>query len=383
LIKIILLKFFGQENQIQEALQGYHPLAAHWSCFWPSIIEHFNQANCQLIIDDRVSSFNVNILWIIDIPPRKKELTELFNRVHAEFVIYQQIESPLSHPAALNPKNFLWADAVISYDPLFLFDCISYGIKSVLDLRLSFGLQRPLSHKISYQERKTLALVNTNLYYGLLKPRQAAASFFDTLPVINWYQSGYNLRNKDVMNLIFGERYSLRRNFSNYIENIVLSPTNENNFTFDIYGHNWTGEAISWLHKFVKPKSYTSSKGKSSLDKLELLSRYKYTLAIENYEGKRGYISEKIIDPLLAGSVPIYLGDHNVGNYIPQSCFISISSFASKKELFKYLASITESDWMDYQSAIDSFLSSDNARIFDADYTAFKLTNFVMNLTLP
>jgi len=380
--KTILLRFFGQEHQIKDALQGKHALAAHWSGFWPYLIENLGHRNYQLLLDDKTSSYNVDYLWIIDIPPKKQKLDEVLRRVNADFILYQQIESPLSHPAALNPKNLLWADAVISYDPIFLSEALSSGIKSGLNLRVSLGLHNSPLYNLSFHERKTLTLVNTNIYYGLLKPRQAATHIFDTLPVLNWYRSGYKIRNNDVVNLLLSERYSLRRKICRQIEHNCHKTIENNSFVFDIYGANWSGEAITWLHKVFKPQNYSSNKGQSNLDKLELLSGYRYTLAIENYQGRRGYISEKIIDPLLAGSVPIYLGDFNIKNYIPENCFISISSFSSTRKLLQHLVSITEEEWMEYKSAGDSFLSSGKARIFDAQFTANKLADYISNLSL-
>lgn len=45
--------------------------------------------------------------------------------------------------------------------------------------------------------------------------------------------------------------------------------------------------------------------------KLEIIANYKFTLAFENAIGK-DYVTEKFFDPLIAGSVPIYLGAPNV-----------------------------------------------------------------------
>ena len=45
--------------------------------------------------------------------------------------------------------------------------------------------------------------------------------------------------------------------------------------------------------------------------KLSLLARYKFTLAFENSRAA-GYVTEKLFQPLIAGSLPIYWGAPDV-----------------------------------------------------------------------
>lgn len=53
------------------------------------------------------------------------------------------------------------------------------------------------------------------------------------------------------------------------------------------------------------------------------LENYRYSLAIENYKGEN-YFSEKIIDPLLAWSMPIYWGCMNLDEYLPEDSYVWI-----------------------------------------------------------
>ena len=46
----------------------------------------------------------------------------------------------------------------------------------------------------------------------------------------------------------------------------------------------------------------------------EIVDNYEYHICIENYVTK-DYFSEKIMDPLLSNTVPIYLGCENIDNY--------------------------------------------------------------------
>ena len=58
-------------------------------------------------------------------------------------------------------------------------------------------------------------------------------------------------------------------------------------------------------------------------DKFQFLSSYKFSIAMENTEGD-GYISEKLIDSFLAGTIPIYYGDYMIDEYINLEAFILI-----------------------------------------------------------
>jgi len=66
------------------------------------------------------------------------------------------------------------------------------------------------------------------------------------------------------------------------------------------------------------------------------LSNYKFTIAFENTVTP-GYVTEKLLEPLAAGSIPIYHGsDECVRDFNPQS-FIKISDFSSWDDAVEYI----------------------------------------------
>lgn len=60
--------------------------------------------------------------------------------------------------------------------------------------------------------------------------------------------------------------------------------------------------------------------------KRTFLSHYKFTIAFENFS-YRGYNTEKLTDPLLAGSVPIYLGNPEIARHFNPDCFINAHDY--------------------------------------------------------
>jgi hypothetical protein len=105
----------------------------------------------------------------------------------------------------------------------------------------------------------------------------------------------------------------------------------------------WSGY-ISELMSYIRVDSYgkwrpnrvlANDSGRET--KLDTIARYKFTLAFENSLSK-DYVSEKIFDPLIAGSVPVYKGAPNIVDFVPADhCFINVDDFRGPRELADYL----------------------------------------------
>ncbi len=90
--------------------------------------------------------------------------------------------------------------------------------------------------------------------------------------------------------------------------------------------------------KFLNNMRLPDDHGRSS--KMERLKRYKFTLAFENAID-RDYVTEKFYDPLVAGSVPIYLGAPNVATFAPgEHSYINVQDFPNPKTLAGYVQSL-------------------------------------------
>ena len=74
-------------------------------------------------------------------------------------------------------------------------------------------------------------------------------------------------------------------------------------------------------------------------NKIAFLSNYKFSIAMENSSGD-GYLSEKIVDSLLAGTIPIYYGDYMVDEYINPKTYILIKGEKDLDEKIEYIKKI-------------------------------------------
>ena len=78
--------------------------------------------------------------------------------------------------------------------------------------------------------------------------------------------------------------------------------------------------------------------------KLRLIGQHKFTLAFENSIAV-DYVTEKLYDALVAGSVPVYLGAPNVRELAPaDGCFIDATDFAGPDALAAYLNDLASDD---------------------------------------
>jgi len=82
---------------------------------------------------------------------------------------------------------------------------------------------------------------------------------------------------------------------------------------------------------------YLYSEDKTFYDvAVELYSEYYFVLSIEN-SWKEGYFTEKILNPILAHSIPIYWGHPKVFEYINKKRVIYLPDYNDYSELFTYL----------------------------------------------
>lgn len=109
-------------------------------------------------------------------------------------------------------------------------------------------------------------------------------------------------------------------------------------------------------------------------NKLTALKDYRYSLIIENTR-KDYYFSEKLIDALLTGVIPIYWGCPSIDEFFNID---GILSFKNIKELDTILENMSEQDYMArYEAIKDNFQRAQSYR-----YTEFHVKNILAQLAL-
>lgn len=99
---------------------------------------------------------------------------------------------------------------------------------------------------------------------------------------------------------------------------------------------------INFFHQLSKYKkvdsggSYLNNINYSVKDKRHFIANYKFTLAFEN-SSYPGYTTEKIFEPMMASSIPIYWGNPFVGKDFNTASFVNLHDFRNEKQAIEFI----------------------------------------------
>lgn len=126
----------------------------------------------------------------------------------------------------------------------------------------------------------------------------------------------------------------------------------------DLYGRGWE---IWWSHQSLwwpywrHHRAIMSSYRGACISKLEVLSKYRFSLCFENMP-MTGYVTEKLFDCFYAGTVPIYWGAPDINELVPSEAYIDMRKFHSFEDMFDHVQKISDSDWTNMREAAQDFL---------------------------
>lgn len=181
-----------------------------------------------------------------------------------------------------------------------------------------------------------------------------------------------------------------------YSENRILKNISNKKFCNFIYSNQVRSDSIRsiFFEELCKYKIVDSSGklhnncppiGPLREDKIKFLSNYKFTIAFENSDVD-GYTTEKIIDPLVAGSIPIYWGNCQVARDFNHKSFLVLKdrSITSIQELIQKMKEIDINPYLEKKILEEppilenQFIDSERVLIkfFDKLLHCFEKSNF-------
>ena len=105
-------------------------------------------------------------------------------------------------------------------------------------------------------------------------------------------------------------------------------------------------EFFKKLCKYKKVDSggrFLNNIGQAVSDKLEFIKDYKFTIAFEN-SSSSGYTTEKLIEPMVASSIPIYWGNPKVHLDFNKKSFVFVNDFVDMDEAIQEIIYLDTND---------------------------------------
>lgn len=172
---------------------------------------------------------------------------------------------------------------------------------------------------------------------------------------------------------------ALNKNSSYEFRTKIIEKISKKKDIFTLYGEGWDKSQIPmdfplvYLFYKIKPLNFLLEKllnifsfevsSEGAIDsKIKTQNKFDFTLAIEPFLGYPVTILEKIFDPMISGSIPIYFGPNNIP--IPDNCYIRISDKITVEELINLVKKTTDKEKIAYRQNIYNFLISDQADRF-------------------
>jgi len=232
----------------------------------------------------------------------------------------------------------------VDKNPDFIFHSSYIGSRNVLS---TFGNKPNIFYQIEDWIPK-----NLNDASFIIHPRtnlKLDSSKYLDLPSY-WFQI-YILGRK-IEELIKSDKSYIRKdNFCNFIYKVSNPKLKQyevrNKFYLDM------SKEFGFIHCPGKsmnnsPSIDKNKKGKywRHYNKLNYIKNFKYTITFENHWAP-GYITEKLIDPMLVGSIPIYWGAPKISEYhgFNKKSFIYVNDFKSNKEVINKIKRMSKGDY--------------------------------------
>lgn len=309
----------------------------------------------QLDTWDLVPPGRAEILWFIDLPRTRRDWHAAKEQFPNAKTVLMACESPLVCPQMFNKKNRVFFDHIVSYEQAD----DSTGFTSY---RLPVPVAEPLDGP-KFSERRLLCMVNSNRVDGMWAVRQSG---WEGLPGIGRLLNGWHFGLEDLKRVVSADLYIERRR-------IAREADQQAALEIDFFGKGWKGQPISWCPLYPNPP-YRCSAGSFVEDRIATLSGYRFSLAYENWRGRLDYVTDRLFDGFLAGTVPVYLGDVSIGDVIPRECFVDAREFPDRNQLLLHLSSMPESRWKVMVIAGREFMGSSAINAFREESFAEKMT---------
>jgi hypothetical protein len=113
-------------------------------------------------------------------------------------------------------------------------------------------------------------------------------------------------------------------------------------------------------------------------DKIGTLRKYKFNLCFENVRYP-GYVTEKIFDAMVAGTIPVYWGAPDITEMVPADAFINAADFSGFDPMHDFMRTLSVGEAERILKAGRDFLRSNEGQRFSYEGFAEELIQVIIN----
>jgi hypothetical protein len=338
------------ENRIFD--EGFGPAGAYVNAF--SLFRTLAlQENWSIDTWDMVPAGAARVLWFIDLPSTRESFLRAKELFPGAITVLMVCESPLICPQMFNDDNRHEFDHVVSYEQKNGARLHSYR----LPVPLAVTCEGP-----DFDDRRLLCMINSNRIEGLWAMRQQGLV---GLPGIGRMFNGWRHGLKDWRRVFEGDLYPERRRLARELDKFP-------GIHVDFFGKGWDGSQISWF-PYYPNAPYSRHRARFVDNRIGTLSRYRFSLAYENWHGSADYLTDRFFDALLAGVVPVYLGDSRIDDLAPPGSFVDARHFNNHFQLISHLSEMSRESWLELVSCGRSFLNTEGVLNFSEESFARRM----------
>lgn len=119
---------------------------------------------------------------------------------------------------------------------------------------------------------------------------------------------------------------------------------------FSLYGEDWGESFPSW-------------RGDTAAGR-EAFAGHRFAICYEEAQGYTGLLGPALLASLQAGCVPVYGGAPNVGDWLPEDCYLPVAAFATYADLHATLRAMPPATYHGYLRRIAAFLAGEGQQRF-------------------
>ena len=334
-MKVGIISYFDYHNYIET--NNKQKIYENWHQAWDEVFKLSKKNNIELVKYNYKDHKKYHKLIFIEIPRINDLLKVLYANIFKKkiFTVLIINETFLGRARYMLNFPYLFNEVLINCEET-LRKFLSYKIKT-------FSYPSIPSKKII--EEKKLEILNSN--------------------------------RKNKLVLISSFKIALSKHGSYKYKYALVKELIKNKDLFDLYGFDWDkvplpfdviGIAIIIRVKFLKRffkfimNLFYKPLGNFAVVKSKeyTMQNYDFTLAVEPTISKFNSICEKLFDPMLSGSIPVYYGQ-NLSENIPENTYLKINNSTSAQNISKRLKGITNREKEMYRENIYKFLISKKA----------------------